>query len=388
MKKITDFIIASAGDIAATDLFVVVDDAAGTPVTKSITANSLADVVWGELTSDNVPATDLYMSAHNKYLMRPDGAGSGDVTEGTISPYMQTFLANMSSSGDIVTELSAVPDTREIATTAPLTGGGNLSANRTFVFTPNAADAAVPLAADETVFGDISDSYNPKKCTFDELPSPSGWTLVPTAAYTATPASSTVITMSDTSMMYVGAPLKYSYDGNTYNGMVSAISVDTNITVVGIFLSASSGDDLTSLYVGTPDKVVTKRFYIPGAWDTGAAALILDTSQGGYSYNYGPSMQCVHMACWTRTTDTGGTKPVITPRKGGTSLLYSWGDLVLAADDTWYLTSNNGWTNTGWPGTKHVVIAYGEAIDFYIVTTGTNGDAEDLTIEMTFVRID
>ena len=64
-------------------------------------------------------------------------------------------------------------------------------------------------------------------------PASSAWTTVPPTAFTATPASTSRITMSDTSMLALGMALRYSILGDNYYGVVAAISDNAYIDVMG-----------------------------------------------------------------------------------------------------------------------------------------------------------
>lgn len=83
------------------------------------------------------------------------------------------------------------------------------------------------------------------------------WLAVATSKYTAAPASSSTITMSNTSDMYVGAPLRYSDSGGPWYAVVTAVTSNTSITIAGAPLD--TGDDITALHVGTPEMVIKEN---------------------------------------------------------------------------------------------------------------------------------
>jgi len=64
-------------------------------------------------------------------------------------------------------------------------------------------------------------------------PAAGEWTQVPGTAFTATPASTSRLTMSDTSALALGMALRYSILGDNYYGVVAAISDNAYIDVMG-----------------------------------------------------------------------------------------------------------------------------------------------------------
>lgn len=88
------------------------------------------------------------------------------------------------------------------------------------------------------------------------------YALIDPTSYTATPQSTSRIAMSDTSRMAIGAPLRYSYGGNTYYGLCVEVSENTYVDIAGAPLDTSIS--LTELSIGPPELVVGVRFVHPG----------------------------------------------------------------------------------------------------------------------------
>ena len=101
------------------------------------------------------------------------------------------------------------------------------------------------------------------------------WRPVAASAYTATPASTSRITMSDTSDLSVGQAIRYTYDGVTYYGVVAAISADAYIDVAGAPLD--TGHDLTALEYAGPAHVIQIEFQIVKASFGATATDLLNT---------------------------------------------------------------------------------------------------------------
>ena len=104
---------------------------------------------------------------------------------------------------------------------------------------------------------------------------PEEWVEIDGANYTATPASTSAIDMSDTSDLAVGTPVRYTYDGDTYYGVVTAIDPDTSITIMGAPLD--TGEDLTALEYAGPAHVIQIEFQIAKASFGATAADLLDS---------------------------------------------------------------------------------------------------------------
>ena len=75
-----------------------------------------------------------------------------------------------------------------------------------------------------------------------------GWYTVPVSKYTGTPASTSVLTMSDTSDFFVGAGVQYVDARGTFRAFVTALTTDTNITIAGAAFNTSNA--LTALSSG------------------------------------------------------------------------------------------------------------------------------------------
>lgn len=91
---------------------------------------------------------------------------------GTNASNIATNSANIATNTSDITTL----ENRNINTTAPIQGGGNLTADRTISLDINSAPSDTITAADEIIYGDVSDSNNTKKTTISALVS-----LVPAA---------------------------------------------------------------------------------------------------------------------------------------------------------------------------------------------------------------
>lgn len=205
------------------------------------------------------------------------------------------------------------------------------------------------------------------------------WKQISTDKYTATPSSTSIVAMSDTGDFKLGSPVKYTYGGISYYGVVSALSSNASITVSGAPLVVAS--PLTALYVGSPDMVTQVNLHFPGAYAASVADILLSINGQYLDWMKSAAYLC-QFAVTHGTADTGANQPKINCKVGGS--------LVFTGD------SNNGLAVSVTPGSwndassievsiTNYSVARGDAIEVRVTSTGTNANAEDLSIIMLFV---
>jgi len=79
------------------------------------------------------------------------------------------------------------------------------------------------------------------------------WNMVPPSRFTATPQSTSVLLMSDTSDVALGFPVQYVISGISYYGIVTEIAANASVTISGAPLTSS----VTALFVGWPYQVLS-----------------------------------------------------------------------------------------------------------------------------------
>jgi hypothetical protein len=205
----------------------------------------------------------------------------------------------------------------------------------------------------------------------DGAPGSNAWTQT-TGTFTATPASTSTLTMTTdlTAYIYVGMSLAYIIGGTSYFGRVGAMASNL-LTVNG----APLGGDVTALYYGggTVRQVVV---IIPDFYeDASSTGLIVADLRSSLTWTL-PVSYCVHYKVYSDVADSGDDGKV-SVRINATELNTSAGGLTIAADKTWYSTVVN-------IATAAYDINPGEAVEVTSVK-GTTGDACDLTVMMFFV---
>lgn len=204
------------------------------------------------------------------------------------------------------------------------------------------------------------------------------WNLVATSKYTATPASTSRITMSDTTDMVVGLPLKYTYNSVTYYGIVAAISAGTYIDIAGAPLDVAH--NLTALRIGQPEMVAQVPFFVSGTYGNGLADLLL-ADMNAYQRWKLPAARLVQFEATHATADTGASQPKVNVKVGGNAVgtQDSNNGLQLGAAGTWVACSAVSINTTNY------VVSYGSALEVSCTAAGSNGDASDLSGNMIFV---
>jgi len=205
------------------------------------------------------------------------------------------------------------------------------------------------------------------------------WTEVDAAKYTATPASTSTITMSDTSDFAVGVPVKYAYGGTTYYGVVTAVSSNTLLTIAGAALD--TGVALTALSVGIPEMMHVEEIVVTSQFGDTAQDILAEVEERYLKWQRADAY-LVAFSGTLHWIDSGAAQPKINVKIEGS--------LVGTQD------SNKGITLSAVAGTwvdssavaisaANYSIVRGEDIEIRCTEAGTTGDAESLSVSLVFV---
>jgi len=254
-----------------------------------------------------------------------------------------------------------VPESRTITAGTALTGGGDLSANRTL-------NVDLGTGASQAAAGDHDHDA-------DYL-AQDGWTLIASANYTATPASTSQLTMSDTTGLAVGLPIKYTISGTDYYGVVDSVTEDTNVTIVG----APMGDDLSALYVGTPAKLSVVNLFVASTYADGTDTDLLANDMSAPLKWLGPAAHLVFFSANQATADSG-TEPKVNIQIGNAAVSTndSNNGVQLSTAGTWVDNSDVAINTTNY------AVAWGDELEVACTAAGGTGDAADLTLLLLFV---
>lgn len=202
------------------------------------------------------------------------------------------------------------------------------------------------------------------------------WQEVGTSSYTATPASTSTITFSDTSGLRTGLPVRYTYGGATYYGVITAVSVDSLVTVAGAPMVVAT--DLTKLEVGPPEAVQVLTLFVDGTYgDAADTDLLANDMASPMKWMQGDAYLVAFSAI--HGTADGTAQPKVNVQIDNSAV---------STDD-----SNNGvQVGTSWVDNGAVEISaanytatWGDEIEVACTVAGTDGDAEDLTVQCVFV---
>lgn len=208
------------------------------------------------------------------------------------------------------------------------------------------------------------------------------WMLVSDSTYTATPASTSTITFSDTTGLAVGMPIKYTYSSTTYYGIITAVSEDALVTIAGATLS--TGAALTALYVSSTERALQVDVTIGGTYDGGSPADILSTVGMRYFKWQKADAYLVKFSVTHATADTGANQPYVNVKIGS--------GLVSTANTNkgLQLSTAGAWVDTidSYPvaiSTSNYDITQDAALEISLTAAGSNNDAAHLTVSMVFV---
>lgn len=195
------------------------------------------------------------------------------------------------------------------------------------------------------------------------------WTDIAAESYTATPASTSTLTMLTdvTATVLVGAPLRYTIGGVVYYGQVTALIAGL-LTIRGAPLSGA----VSNLQWGDASRLVVLPVTIPGAFEDATNTTLLATDcYASFLWPY-PRAYCVGFDYIEKTADGGATQPNCNVSWGGNRISTAntnAGPLLTASAQRTVVDIN----------TTSYVVENLEALEIETVK-GTTGDAMDLTI--------
>ena len=234
-----------------------------------------------------------------------------------------------------------------------------------------------------------SDSGEIKYRTTDEMKDDLGigvdlWNLVDDSKYTASPASTSILNMSDTSDVEAGKPIKYYIGSTWFYGIIRTVSTNTSITIAGKSLSGN----VEALYVGSSTLVTVEHFRFESAVFDGTTTA---ATTGGsfyedlkmkYHYIWGKGTAAiVEMKATCYTADTGSDPEL---------------NLAISDDNITYdnvFTSNIDLDETlqytaATVDESHYDINMGDYLELEVKAVAGNGNAQYADIWVTFVYAD
>ncbi len=345
----------SAATLANTDLLAICQ----TTTAKKATIASLETLLWTDYATYVGALTAVATAADADVLYCLQSGVPKKLTLDDLAVYMS---AEIISIGDIHDAVLDTLDTYLAALDA--------------VTTPANADLLYCTQGGTAKKLSLSTLANYASNAAYELP----WKLIDTGKYTTTaPASTSTITMSDTTDFEKGYPVKFTQSGTTYYAIVSDIAANTLLTISGAPLIAATA--ITALYVGDPSQVTQMELLVETAYGNTAQDIFSAVTYQRVRWEKGPAY-LVSFAATHGVADTGAAQPKINVKVAGNAV---------STEDT-----DKGITLSGTPGTwtansaveidpSYYDIDRGDAIDIRCTEAGTNGDADILSVQLVFV---
>ena len=205
------------------------------------------------------------------------------------------------------------------------------------------------------------------------------WHEIDSDRYTATPASTSQITMSDTGGLSAMLPIRYTYGGTAYYGLIKSVSADSSIDIQGPTLNV--GSDLTKLEVGTPEMLRQIQLFVNGAYGDGAADL-LSSDLGAHVDWDGGDAYVVFLKAVHAVADTGAAQPKVNAKAGG--------NLISDNDSNNGIQLSSAGTRVKNPdiaiNPSNYKIVRDDVLEVRCTVAGSNGDAEDLLLTLLIVQ--
>jgi hypothetical protein len=204
-----------------------------------------------------------------------------------------------------------------------------------------------------------------------------GWTPISGGKYDASPASSSRISMSDTSDFNVGDPVSVQQGGVWRYFQVVAISDDVHIDLAG---EGMTGEDIEQLSRAPAGELLTLPLFVNALYGDNVIADLLFTDMNWAEIWTNPPARLVRVRAWNKTGETGAVKPAINVViDSGAAVEALSADLSMGGDDVVVNSPNDGVDGA------NNQINYGDRLRIPIKVAGTNGDAANLAVYAVFV---
>jgi hypothetical protein len=187
-----------------------------------------------------------------------------------------------------------------------------------------------------------------------------------------------VLSMSSTTYMYEGLPVKFTYGSTDYYGIITAVAANVSITIAGAPLT--TGVAPSALYVGTQSHVEQVEFLVETAYGAAAQDVFADVTLQTHRWRKG-NAYLVTFGAAHGVVDSGAAQPKINITVGGSvvSTADTNNGIQLSTAGTWVDNSAVAINTTNYK------IEMDDEIDIEVTAAGTNGDADVLSVACMFV---
>lgn len=208
----------------------------------------------------------------------------------------------------------------------------------------------------------------------------SRWSEVPSASYTSTPASTTTITVSDTSMFKAGLPVKATQGGTDRYFIIDSVGAGT-VTLRGPSLGATA---ISTLYVGKPEMVQEVFLSLSGAYGAAASTTLLATIEGT-AYRWRTGAAALVQASYAHETPDSAGAAMMNVLVNGSRVVAD--DPSATGEFGTYVDGTLSWNDSTLVDDSTYQIARGQSVELECVYAGTTKDHSNLSVSLTFVLI-
>lgn len=206
----------------------------------------------------------------------------------------------------------------------------------------------------------------------------SAWTNLG-LTYNRTDNDTFTVADSTTATVYLkkGLPLKYTISGTNYYAIITNVVSAAGITTVDL-AGAPFSSVPTSVYVGQQKQVHQLNFMINGYFaDAAETALLANDMFCFYKWDL-PAAYLAKMAVRVKTLDSGAANTNINCTIGTADVLTSNSNAGLTVNTTWAESTTE-------ISASNYDVAFGDTIEIKCDAAGTNDDARDLSVQLTFI---
>lgn len=202
----------------------------------------------------------------------------------------------------------------------------------------------------------------------------SRWIVVNTSNYTSAPFDDHTITMSDTTGLAKGLPLRLVTSAGTKYVIINAVASNSSVTVTGPLLST---DAISAMSVGKPEQVSDMNLFVAGAYATNATQTLMADKMETY-YRWRAGQAHIVEACFVNHTADGTSAPKVNVLVNGTRVITDDSGLGVQVSSSGAWNTSTGVEITG-------VIDRNDTLELEVTVAGGDGDARELTATLTFV---
>jgi len=207
----------------------------------------------------------------------------------------------------------------------------------------------------------------------------SRWVTVPTSSYTATPASATTITMSSTTGLAPGLPLRVTNSSGNLYTIIDSIAGGV-VTVRG---PAINGAGITALAYGKPEQISEMSLFVASYFSLTTTTTLMASVMEAYFRWRGPAAYIVQAGFVNDQADgTSAPRMNVLRTPSGGSAVRVIADNTNAGVD---LGNAGVWADSVNVQSANYQISRGDSLELEVVTAGGDGGASNLTVSLTFV---